>query len=667
MADPQQDLNSLQEWVKKQLFNRVPNPTTGQTSPAPQAVQALQEQPDTLPKDDTPGLLHSLGLLGKSLAAEPHKVLAAVGKATTPSDTPAGYIPPDAKNEVAPPSYVPVPPGLQGWQGAKQAPPSDRSRLQNLLLSAVPDAAQKAFSAAQAQAPSPQTDAAGKQVVNHDANILMPLVKAGAAAAYELSPAENILNVLRGAKVDPATGKEIPLTGPQVMEEMTTVAMKTAPLEASHLKMPNLEEVLGGSHEVNLDPIVKHTKFQGEINSAVRAKELNTAEAAATARQTADARTIHGPQQDITAGSSDVPIDARGEAVADDLPDKFPNAHRIVTSGVLRAQQTAEPLTRRFPDAVQEIDPRLDAMHKALYEGQLTDQANKAILAQAKTHPDAPLPGVSPLTGQPGESWNAFGQRVVSVSKQILDDAARDPEATHVYFTHSDVIKGMAAHAEDFTRLKGPAASPIDPDTFAAQTSGMPGSIFRYARDENGVPKLFDAAGGAEGPGAFIVRHGETPWDPPSTHAEPTNAQPSNIPRSLEAIEALRQQLPSHIQDQYLQQLPKLSWIQDRVADWVFAPQFVDWMKDYDPANKDTNPFHEAAAQFLASPDAKSHFVEDLQDHYNLSPQQLRSLSGGELDQAAQYAGQVNKTFSDAVKGFQDYTLTQARHPMYDR
>lgn len=662
MSDALTDLSTLQQWVKDQLFRRAPDPTNGnRTTGTPKALEPLL--PDSkLPDDDAPGLGHSVAALTKTIFTRPDKILSAIGHHTTPSDSPDA--PPGgwqafspAGPYKAPPSYVPTPPG-------PMSPPTETStdssgRIHNLLASLVPDAAKKVYQDQQDKATSPQVDAAGRQVVNHDTNILLPAVMAGAKIAYDLSPAENLLSILRGAKVDPTNGKEVPLTGEEVMGEMTDVAMKSAVLEKAQIKVPTLEELLGGSQRANLDPIVSRTRFQGEINSAIRAKEMNAEESRAITRLSRSQRETHGEDEDIMAGQLNLPLDAKGQAIAEETAKQFPQAHRIVTSDILRAMQTADPLTEKFPEANQEVNPAWNAMAKGMLEGQKTDLANKALLEHSLKTPDEPIPGNSPVTGRIAESWSAFTKRIIGAGNQALDDISRNPEATHVYFTHSDVIKGLQAHAENFGLL---APGDIDPQTFSEQTSGRPGSIFRYARDAAGAPKLFDVTSvGAEGPGAYIVRHGKTAWDPPGESEFGSIGDTSPIPRSLEAIEELRSKLPDYKLDQYLQPLPRISWIQDRVADWVFAPQFVDWMKTYDPANKDTNPFHEAAAQFLASPDYKSHVVADMEDHHGLSPVESRQLVAGEMDNAARYAGQTNKVFSDALKGFTEFLTNKAQ------
>lgn len=651
------DFTGLFDWLKGQV-TKLPAPPKLSDIPSPGA--AVQGVDESAP-------VRSIKLAAQALLTHPNEAIATVGKHITPSDS------------------VPPPPHDQDWDDPLlaqfrqnklgMAPPSDdstRGRVKNLLNSFVPDGAKKIYDDQVAAGKTQQTDAAGRKIASDDASILMPIAKAGAKAAYDLSPAPHILNVLRGYRTDD-NGNQIPLNGLDVIGEGQDAAMAAALFAKAPVHVPSLEEALVGSERANLDPIVAKTKFQGEIDAAVKSRQLNREEAASTAADVERLQKFHGSDEDIAAGSSAIPLDERGKVTAATLPGKFPRVDRLVASGVARAQETSKPLADAFPDATQTIDPRWDAMHKGVLEGMPTDAANNMIKRMWEDNPDTPVPGRASISVHDGESPANFQDRVFSAADEELAKHEANPEATHVIVTHSDVLKLLQARNEA-ALTSGETPTRISPNHVDVQESGIPGSIYRFARSDQGIPELFDVSKpGAESGGLYLVRHGETAWDPPSqkqagatigqglTPTTMPNSGVPEVPQSMQTIQELRQRLPDYKKDSYLEQLPKVSWLQDRVADWVTAPAALEYMQNYDPSMKAEDPIHQAIGYWHADPQARSEYVSDLSNHYNLSPQEARQLTQGEVEMSAQYAGQANKVFADGINNFRDRMQGQAQ------
>lgn len=651
MAD---DFTGLYEWLKQQT-TKLPTPPKMSDIPSiGEAARGVAELP----------AVRSLKLASQEILAHPNETIQTISHHITPSDT----IPPTYDRAWDDPVLSQFRQKTLGM-----SPPKEESStlMKRVLQNSLPEAVQKTFIDEQQKGKASQIDSAGRKVVGDDVTTLWPAAKAAGRAAWDLSPGPNIMNVLRGYRVDEQTGQNVPLSGQDVIGEMEDIGLKGSILSHTPLKMPNLEEALIGPERANLDPVVDKTKFRGEIEGAVRARKLNEIEAASTAADVERLRKLHGADEDIAAGSVPIPLDERGKLASQLLPSKFPRIDRMVASGVARAQEFAGP-SAEVHKPTQAIDPRWDAMHKGILEGMPTADANREINRMWENDPDQPIPGRSSISIHDGESPANFQDRVFSAFDEELAKSEANPEAVHTVFTHSDVLKALQARNEAALVI-GEVPNRIRPSQMDAQTSGRPGTIYRVGRNEDGIPELFDVSKpGAESGGLYLIRHGETAWDPKGesnanatigrglTPTDQPNSGIASPPRSLQVIQDLRDRLPDYKQDAYLEQLPKVSWLQQRAADWVSTPAALEYMKNYDPANKAADPVHEAMGNWYADPRATSQYLNDLQEGWNLSPQEARELTSKEIDNSARYAGQANKVFSDSINNFRDQMVGDA-------
>ena len=676
MADqpvPTLSFDATIDWLKRHMFQSLPgtkNPAQEPepTTPTGQLARYMATEATTLTTQPVTDFVQGLNRMAQGVVSHPIESITAFKRLIPPIDQslPMGYNPKDF--------------GENPDNTTKQTPMMEAAplesvhaglvgRAKDLVRDFIPDVALAAYDEAQRKAASPEKDIAGRTITNNDATYVMPAIQGAVAAAAAISPLSNIANFFTGSKTDPVTGKEKPMTGPEGIENILEGLGKTELLKSAIVHVGKLSDILVGTPKENLDPIVNRTRSQGEIEAAYRIMK-GEADPQKLAKVTSQLRDVHGDGADVASGSSPIPLDDRGQARAAELPTILPKPDKIITSGVLRSIEMAKPMVDAYPNASQQIDSRWDAMHKGVLEGQATPEVNEVVDHNARTAPDQPIPGGGPLSIDPGESWNNFSGRVISAASDALDNWKQNPNEVHTVFTHSDVLKGLAAHAEKWG--DGMPSASIDPDYFEQQEAGKPGSVYRYDTDNLGRPHLWDVSDSPpDAGGLYLIRHGETAWDPPSTQPSGEGnvgeATPP-IPPNVQALSDLHERLPQDVRDQFTQPLPAVGWIQDRVAEWAQSGAMGNYLRQAanDPEFAANNPFHNALALWLLDPDARSHALNDLQAQYDMSPEQFRQLQSGMIDTSAKYAGQVNQQFSNAVQTFRDYAELQGRVGSFD-
>lgn len=204
-------------------------------------------------------------------------------------------------------------------------------------------------------------------------------------------------------------------------------------------------------------------------------------------------------------GTADIPLSREGKAqLAAEAADigQRGGFDVILSSPLYRARQTAKAfLNASGPNARMAILPGLLPQRQGELEGRPKAE-NQALLDeyQAK-RPDEPLPGVSPYTGKPGQSFNSI--RTTFLRDGLIPGmqmAKDNPDLRVLALTHSSNIK--IAHGWDLAGR--PQDLSVAPSGLHEQ-SEVPGGILRV--DERGFSPL---AQGPIQPGFYLGRHGQT-------------------------------------------------------------------------------------------------------------------------------------------------------------
>ncbi len=173
----------------------------------------------------------------------------------------------------------------------------------------------------------------------------------------------------------------------------------------------------------------------------------------------------------------------------------------IYHSDLGRTTRTAKCVQKFSPEAQLIATPKLRPMHLgALESREVTTERVKAMNKCLRETPNKPLPGVSPKSGEPGESLNQFKTRVLKFVKKVEDEL--DPTEHTLLVTHYrdiQLIRSYLAMAE-------PPDLGIDVDMLLKKGTQKPGDLFWFDLDK----RRLDQAEHAKEPGLYVMRHGET-------------------------------------------------------------------------------------------------------------------------------------------------------------
>ncbi|MGN6722029.1 MAG: histidine phosphatase family protein [Marmoricola sp.] len=122
---------------------------------------------------------------------------------------------------------------------------------------------------------------------------------------------------------------------------------------------------------------------------------------------------------------------AAAELIARDLDALGHTPHRVVTSDLARARETAEVLGRHL-DVTVESDERLREQHLGVLEGRTYEETWAAADALDWSDPEAAVEG--------GESMSAVRRRMTAVLSDL------SPDRVHVLVSHGDAIRVALAH-----------------------------------------------------------------------------------------------------------------------------------------------------------------------------------------------------------------------------
>ena len=197
-----------------------------------------------------------------------------------------------------------------------------------------------------------------------------------------------------------------------------------------------------------------------------------------------------------------MPLDEKGRDEAKRIGKIFADAGGVdylISSDMLRARQTAAFIKNANPDADGPLwAPKLQPWHLGEYEGQETSKVIGKINALMLT-PDTKAPGKSPKSTAPGETFNQFASRVLTLLRSLWEFSEEWREDRIVAVTHLRIIK-LAEACINYGGLKD---LHIHMETMQQDGEG-PGSIFRVEKNKLVKVRIPNAMG------LYLVRHGTT-------------------------------------------------------------------------------------------------------------------------------------------------------------
>lgn len=237
--------------------------------------------------------------------------------------------------------------------------------------------------------------------------------------------------------------------------------------------------------------------------------------------QTPEKETATSPS--LVRGSANIPLSKAGQQQV--LMEAQGFAQRagsrpvtISADSTQRTQQTGQAYLKMIPEAkVLPPNPAWDSRARGLFEGGDPEPAKKftqGILESGQFN--VPDPGISKYSGKPGESWQQHFQRVIPATVDLMQRFWQDPEAINMQVTHFTPIQLVKAW------LKGEGM--VDPKELLKPETDT-GAIWRLAPKESAQPGSTAAADWTlarvdpqaksklQG-GVYLVRHGETDWNP---------------------------------------------------------------------------------------------------------------------------------------------------------
>ena len=217
--------------------------------------------------------------------------------------------------------------------------------------------------------------------------------------------------------------------------------------------------------------------------------------------------------EDIIRGSSNIPLSEEGKQQAEDLAQRFKakGFHgEIHASDLLRARQTAAPISTATESPIVSEGSHLHPWHLGSIEGQPTKQVlgdmNRYILKK----PNVAVPGRGPMSSHDGEAFNSFKRRLLNAVIPQTAELKADPDKQIMDVTHYRDLRLIEA----WVRRNAPKSMEIDTPHMMGK-GDAPGSVLRLFWSG---PKLklerVNMKSDAQLPGGiFFVRHGITLWN----------------------------------------------------------------------------------------------------------------------------------------------------------
>lgn len=195
-------------------------------------------------------------------------------------------------------------------------------------------------------------------------------------------------------------------------------------------------------------------------------------------------------------GSADIPLTPAGEAQAEDMTAKAVKPFDVIIAPPsARGRETAGKF-----GSFTEL-PSLDGWARGIHEGQPADAVQDE-MSRLIMNPDEVPPGVSPLSGQPGQSWNQMAKPLFKDVAGVLRQLKGGQRALIV-------TSGGNLQAIDAWGKAGyPADGNFDHSSIAKQPYwSVTGKMFRL--EDDGLKEVKDNSE----PGLHFAEHGKTAFN----------------------------------------------------------------------------------------------------------------------------------------------------------
>jgi N12 class adenine-specific DNA methylase/broad specificity phosphatase PhoE len=223
-----------------------------------------------------------------------------------------------------------------------------------------------------------------------------------------------------------------------------------------------------------------------------------------------------GKGGDIVRGSTDIPLSDKGEQQAQHLGERFEakgGVDEIVSSDMTRAVQTAEAIHQATGAPIAKKTKSLRPWQMGSLEGKPRKEVQAQIDRYALKAPNAPMPGKSPDSTSPGESFNTRKRLVIAETQVALAKLRKNPDLKIVLLLH-----GSAARMNRAWVAKGAAPSmEVDRAMANRVTAGeKPAQVERLYFDEDKHVRIervnMESDSHLKG-GVYQVRHADTAWN----------------------------------------------------------------------------------------------------------------------------------------------------------
>lgn len=218
-------------------------------------------------------------------------------------------------------------------------------------------------------------------------------------------------------------------------------------------------------------------------------------------------------------GSTDLPLNPDGLTQADERGQQIAakgGMDMLITSPLQRARNTAIAISRYSGGTPIHVDERAMPWSLGMFEGEPVDNVQKFIAKMANEHPEQKVPGESPTSTRPGESFNDFKNRWIGgLLAPLMEAHVKDPSGKIGIVTHLRDILAAKSWIENGARRD--LQFDHHDVNYEARTAKeeKPSSMFKVSPDgdkwkfedeDPADPKPFS-------PAIYFIRHGETDWN----------------------------------------------------------------------------------------------------------------------------------------------------------
>lgn len=212
-------------------------------------------------------------------------------------------------------------------------------------------------------------------------------------------------------------------------------------------------------------------------------------------------------------GSADVPLNNEGQAQAEEVGKQIGPLDHILASPLTRSKQTAIALAK-YTGAPITLTKDLHPWRLGAFEGEPVNSVKDILSNLALNHPDAKMPGRSPISTEDGESYHDFDHRLIPFMAQLMTHFQQDPRGRIAVVSHLRGEKAMQAWMKagmpaNLQYDRKDMMGPTDDKDAPASINKLTYDGKKWSMDEQPLEK----AGPDVSPGILMVRHGATDFN----------------------------------------------------------------------------------------------------------------------------------------------------------